>query len=115
MSGRQDYVITYTVDGALNAFDDHDELYWNAIGAEWEVPIVAAAVDVVATPQPLDAAGLLRRAGGQQPAVRRGGAADGSGALFAQPEGLAPYSALTVVVGLPKGAVTATGPHLEEH
>ena len=33
---------------------------------------------------------------------------------FAQPAGLTPYSALTVVVGLPKGAVTATGPHLEE-
>ena len=32
VTGRQVYDIDYTVDGALNAFDDHDELYWNAIG-----------------------------------------------------------------------------------
>ena len=60
VSGRQDYVISYTVDAALNAFDDHDELYWNAIGAEWDVPIAEASV-VVTTPPACDAAGLLRR------------------------------------------------------
>ena len=73
VSGRQEYVVTYTVDGALNAFDDHDELYWNAIGAEWQAPILAATATVELAGH-LDAAGLLRRSGRQQPAVRRGGA-----------------------------------------
>ena len=49
VSGRERYVVTYTVDGALNAFPDHVELYWNAIGDGWGVPIDAATVRV-ATP-----------------------------------------------------------------
>lgn len=52
VSGRQTYVLTYTVDGALNAFPDHDELYWNAIGADWAVPIGAASATVVGPATP---------------------------------------------------------------
>ena len=39
VTGQHTYVITYSVEGALNHFDDHDELFWNAIGTEWNVPI----------------------------------------------------------------------------
>jgi hypothetical protein len=40
ISGRQDYVITYTLTGAFDAYDDHDELYWDVSG-EWPVTIEA--------------------------------------------------------------------------
>lgn len=33
VSGTQRYVISYTVDGVLNSFAEHDELYWNVDGA----------------------------------------------------------------------------------
>jgi hypothetical protein len=47
ITGQHDYRIVYRVQGALNGFADHDELYWNAIGADWEVPIgVTASVEV---------------------------------------------------------------------
>ncbi len=46
VSGPQTYVLTYHVEGALNAFDDYDELYWDAIGTEWTVPIRQATVRV---------------------------------------------------------------------
>ena len=36
--GEQTYVIHYTVEGALAAFDDFDELYWNVTGSEWDTP-----------------------------------------------------------------------------
>src|SRR5690349_20275605 len=39
ISGRHGYTIVYRVEGALNGFADHDELYWNAVGSEWSVPI----------------------------------------------------------------------------
>ncbi len=39
ISGAQTYVISYTLSGALRYFTDHDELYLNAIGQEWTVPI----------------------------------------------------------------------------
>jgi uncharacterized membrane protein len=39
VTGRHTYVINYRVSGALTYFNDHDELYWNVTGNEWEVPI----------------------------------------------------------------------------
>jgi Predicted membrane protein (DUF2207) N-terminal domain len=32
----------------LNAFADHDELYWNVIGNQWDDPIGRATVRVTA-------------------------------------------------------------------
>ncbi|HEY0830893.1 MAG TPA: DUF2207 domain-containing protein [Candidatus Dormibacteraeota bacterium] len=37
VSGANRYVITYTVAGAMNAFADHDELFWNVDGGQWPV------------------------------------------------------------------------------
>ena len=51
-TGRQTYVLTYTVTGALNAIrgqeglEDRDELYWNATGHNWQIPIEHASVTV---------------------------------------------------------------------
>ena len=42
LTGIHTYVISYTVRGALTYFEDHDELYWNVNGTEWEV--VASSV-----------------------------------------------------------------------
>lgn len=38
--GLREYNINYSVSGALTYFTDHDELYWNATGDDWDVPIV---------------------------------------------------------------------------
>ena len=48
VTGVHTYDIAYRVEGALNAFPDHDELYWNAIGDEWPVSISDASVRVTA-------------------------------------------------------------------
>jgi uncharacterized membrane protein len=39
ITGVKTYVLEYKVSGALTYFTDHDELYWNITGDEWEVPI----------------------------------------------------------------------------
>ena len=36
----------------MNGFPDHDELYWNAIGDHWEVPVEHATATVSA-PAPI--------------------------------------------------------------
>jgi hypothetical protein len=46
ISGAHTYVIGYTVRGGLNGFPDHEELYWNVVGDEWEVPIATATATV---------------------------------------------------------------------
>ena len=39
-------VLRYRVLNALTFFDDHDELYWNVTGNEWEVPIAHADAQI---------------------------------------------------------------------
>ena len=113
VTGRQVYDIDYTVDGALNAFDDHDELYWNAIGDRWDVPIAEATV-VVDLPAAATAAACFAGPTGSSLPCAGGVEREERRVSFSQPGGLPPYSAFTVVVGLPSGAVSATGPLLEE-
>jgi uncharacterized membrane protein len=38
--------LRYRVSNALRFFDEHDELYWNVTGDEWEVPIESASAHV---------------------------------------------------------------------
>jgi uncharacterized membrane protein len=40
-------VIEYSVSDALRFFEDHDELYWNVTGDEWDVPIQSAGARIV--------------------------------------------------------------------
>jgi uncharacterized membrane protein YgcG len=40
-------VIEYIVSDALRFFEDHDELYWNVTGDEWNVPIQSASARVM--------------------------------------------------------------------
>ncbi len=46
VTGAQRYVITYIVQGAMNSFSDHDELFWNVDGALWPVPKAAVGATV---------------------------------------------------------------------
>src|SRR5947207_3122499 len=39
--------IEYTVSDALRFFEDHDELYWNVTGDEWDVPIQSASTRII--------------------------------------------------------------------
>lgn len=38
--------LRYRVPNALRFFEDHDELYWNVTGDEWDVPIESASADI---------------------------------------------------------------------
>ncbi|MBI2237270.1 MAG: DUF2207 domain-containing protein [Actinobacteria bacterium] len=111
ITGRHVYTITYRVDGSLNGFRDHDELYWNAVGADWEVPVERATARVTA---PAGITGVACFGGpvGSTLSCSRA-TAEGGEAVFSQ-KGLYPYEAFTVVVAIPKGAVPAPKPILEE-
>jgi len=39
VSGKQIYVISYTLKRAVNFLDDYDEIYWNVTGGKWPVKI----------------------------------------------------------------------------
>jgi hypothetical protein len=43
-------LLTYRVENTIRYFDDHDELYWNATGTEWPVPIDSASAVIKLPP-----------------------------------------------------------------
>jgi len=111
VGGRITYVVDYEIEGALNGFEDHDELFWNVTGDRWQVPIGSASATVT-TPAPITAVACFA---GPPESSLPCGEATGSGRLatFRQ-DGLGPGSGLTVVVGFEPGVVTSTEPILEE-
>jgi hypothetical protein len=111
ITGRHVYSLTYRVKGALNGFGDHDELYWNAVGTEWGVPIRLARVTVRGPTTLNQTACFAGPLGSNRPCQTNDLA--GETATFAQQE-LNPYDAVTVVVGFPSGAVPPPTPILEE-
>jgi uncharacterized membrane protein YgcG len=111
VTGPHTYRITYRVEGAMNGFPDHDELYWNAIGTDWEQDIGEATVRVeapAAITQVACYAGPYGSSLGCESSKIKAGAA-----VFSQ-RGLPAYNALSVVVALPPGTVASTTPILEE-
>jgi len=111
IQGEHVYTITYSVEGALNGFADHDELYWNAIGTYWNVPIESASVRVTG---PSDFSQIACFTGPERSSLPcLGSDLQGATATFGQLD-LDPYEGLTVVVALPKGAVPEPNPILKE-
>ncbi len=108
--GPQTYLLTYRVEGALTAYDNYDELYWDAIGTEWKVPIQQATVRVDA-PAVQDARCFTGYLGSTQKCddllVR-------STSVEAGQNGVGDGAGVSVVVALPSGAVDVPPPVYEQ-
>ncbi|MGE5226121.1 MAG: DUF2207 domain-containing protein [Planctomycetaceae bacterium] len=105
VTGVHTYELDYRVDGALNAFADHLELYWNAIGTDWPAPIAAATVHVQVPGRVLQVACFAGPDRSGLPCDHSRSAA--AAATFSQAD-LWPYQGLTVVVSMPRDAVRPT-------
>ena len=112
ITGVHTYTIVYTVEAAMNGFRDHDELYWNAIGEYWEVPVERATATVSAPAPIVDIACYTGPVSSTAPCDKARILDDGT-ARFRH-EGLFPFEAFTVVVALPKGVVAEPHPQLVE-
>lgn len=111
ITGLHTYAITYRVDGALNGFADHDELFWNAVGPDWAVPIERATVRIEGPTEITRIACFSGFSGSSLPCERA--RIEGGAAVFSQRQ-LPVFTGLTVVVALPKGAVAEPRPILDE-
>src|SRR5438477_12290934 len=112
VSGKQSYHINYTVRDAMNAFPDHDELFWNVNGGNWPVPTKQASAVVT-----IEGGSGIERAqcyegpqGSTEPCAAK--LADGK-IDFAAARALRSSEQITIVVGLRKGVVAEPTPHLE--
>lgn len=104
------YTLHYRTNRQLGFFDAHDELYWNAIGTGWNFAIESGRVDVT-LPQPvpvaqLNAEGYTGPQGSKGQGYLASVPAPGK-AQWVLKGPLAPGEGLTIVLGFPKGIVTA--------
>jgi len=111
ITGAHTYIISYHVEGAIGYFSKHDELYWNATGTEWTVPI-AHAVTSITLPQSFDTAQIqlaCYTGSSGSTASLCTNAFDKNTAVFETQNALSYNEGLTTIVGFPKGVVA----HLE--
>jgi hypothetical protein len=112
LSGKQSYRISYTITGALNAFPDHDELYWNVNGDKWDVPMSIVAASVTGP-----AAAIQQVTCFQGPTGSTEPCSPTSAPARAEFKATRPLPAgeqLTIVTALTPGAVAVGAPNLVE-
>ena len=107
MNATRTLVLRYHATNGLRFFDEHDELYWNVTGDQWEVPIRAATAEITL---PGAATGLRAIAfNGIYGSTARDARVtiDGPVVRIAMPHALDYHEGVTAVLGWDKGLVTA--------
>ena len=108
--GEHIYRFQYKVNRELGFFEDHDELYWNVTGFDWAFPIDSAEATVrLDFDVPRDAITAEAYTGPMGASERNYTSnLDADGVVhFASTRPLSPVNGLTIVVGWPKGYVSA--------
>jgi hypothetical protein len=111
VSGRQKYVISYQVAGAVFPDADGDKVYWPAINPEWRVPIRQSRVDFN-FPSHIDPLQVMSKCelgqrGSGRPCYSRTKEQSGKveGLVFMSEDVLPPGQGLFINVGLPVGVL----------
>lgn len=112
ITGEHTYVIRYTLEGTLNGFPDHDELYWNVVGDRWTVQLADIHV-VVNTPGDVTRVACFAGELGSRAACERAVVGPDGDGRFRQPV-LYAGDGMSVVVAFPTGLVPTPEPILDE-
>jgi len=110
VTGPNTYVITYSVKGAMNAFEDHDELFWNVDGALWPVPKQSVSATVTLPAAAYKAAACYQGATGSTEPCKYGNTTQS--VTYSSTRTLASGEQMSLVVGLDKGMVKVPAPML---
>ncbi len=115
VTGSMLYAIEYKVSGALTYFSDHDELYWNVTGNDWNVPIEQART-FIQFPKEINVvyASAVCYSGAYSSSESNctvlTESSDIENSLFIFSENLMPFEGLTVSVSFPPGVVAELEP-----
>lgn len=108
ITGQHLYIISYTVNGALGYFDNHDELYWNLTGNNWSVPIRYASSQITLpdeiSSEEIDALCFTGSFGSTEADCRI--SYDNNTLIINSNYFLNPSEGLTAVIGFPKNIVS---------
>jgi len=108
ITGLHTYIISYKVAGALNYFSDHDELYWNATGNEWLVPITNASATVSLPSELLNKSINVVCYTGSSGSTEKNCQSDyqGNKIIFKSEKILSSSQGLTIVLGFPVNIIS---------
>ena len=102
------YTLHYRTNRQIGFFEDHDELYWNAIGTGWDFPIERASISVH-LPQPAPIAQMKAEgytgAQGSKDQHYTASLAEPGEARWVLTQPLQPREGLTIVLSFPKGLI----------
>jgi len=112
VSGDQVYMIHYTVEGAMNSFSDHDELFWNVDGALWPVPKESVTAHVTTPAGAWTELACYQGPTGSHEACPT--SAINNFLAFSSTRPLAEGEQMSIAVKLVKGAVNVPPPMLED-
>ncbi len=99
-------VLHYRATNGLRFFEDHDELYWNITGDEWDVPIEAVAAEI-ALPSLVTGVRAIAFDGAYGSTSQNAEVSiDGATVSVAMATPLGFHEGVTAVVGWDKGVVT---------
>ncbi len=112
--GAQDVTRTitlrYTAPNALKFFEEHDELYWNVTGTEWEIPIRRASA-LIELPEGTTGLRATAFTGAYGASAQDADIEEiEQGFYFETTRGLSFREGLTIVVGWDPGVVRRPGP-----
>lgn len=112
ITGKHLFSVLYSVGGGITYFSDHDELFWQVTGTEWQVPIRRASL-TVSLPESIDQSNIRMtcytgltdsRVSDCSTAYANGQVSVASDRTFSPGEGI------TAVVGFPKNLVAVREP-----
>lgn len=110
ISGVYTYIINYQVNRVINFFNDHDELYWNVTGNGWAVPIDRTGIIIKLPPgakaEDIEARCFTGKLGSIEQNCQVTNVSN-SQVGYSVFNILPPQEGLTVVLGWPKGILTA--------
>src|SRR6266699_4840022 len=98
-------VLHYRVTNGLKYFEDHDELYWNVTGDEWDVPIENASAQILVPPGVTGIRALAFTGSYGSRAQNANVAISDNSVNISMLRPLSFHEGLTVVVGWDKGFV----------
>jgi uncharacterized membrane protein len=98
-------VLHYRVTNGLKYFEDHDELYWNVTGDEWDVPIENASAQILLPPGVTGIRALVFTGANGSRAQNAEAVTSDNSVNVSMQRPLAFHEGLTVVVGWDKGFV----------
>lgn len=110
VTGPQQYRIDYTVNNVISFYGDHDELYWDINGDQWQQPFEKVSLVlnmpdgvVLSNEKPLCFAGAFGKNDTDACEI----AVDGNWVMASTLKPLTPRQTMTVVIGVQKGYFTA--------